>query len=268
MITAQRIAQSSQMSQGSLFATVFLFCSLASGGIAQAREKLTIGYWSIPPHVVGVVDKRPKGAAVSYFEKYISPHFGISFVWDENVTPPTRLMDQLRKGQKDAMIFLGYTKERAEYLRYPKPYLRIPQTFAFLHDHPIDRVQNVSDLYGLRVGFLAGGRIPDKLRDDKIQYDLIAGEKLFERNIEKLLLGRIDAVYVPLTIAMSNLLKEMEMEDKVKLVQIEFLDPVLIYTVFSRTTVSQAIVEKYNKALEAANNEKKYEVHVKSYQSE
>ena len=89
-------------------------------------------------------------------------------VWDANITPPRRLMDQLQKGQKDAMIFLGYTKERTAYLRYPDPYLDIPQTFAFVSNHPIDRIAKIGDLYGLTVGFLVGGQLPEVLRDDKI----------------------------------------------------------------------------------------------------
>ncbi len=253
--------------QPSLFAIIILPSLLFVGGAVQAQETLRIGYWNIPPHVIGVVDKKPQGAAISYFEKHIAPHFGIPVAWDENVTPPTRLIHQLRKGQKDAMIFLGYTKERTEYLRYPNPYLDIPQTFAFVSSRPIDRIAKVSDLYGLRVGFLVGGRLPDVLRDDKIQYDLIAGERLFQRNVEKLLLGRIDAIYVPLTIALVNILKQMEIGDQVKLVPIEFLEPVLIYTVFSKKTVSETVVEKYNKALGAASQEQKYKDYVKTYQS-
>ena len=192
----------------------------------------------------------------------------MTIAWDEDITPPTRLMDQLRQGQKDAMIFLGKTKERTEYLHYPDPFLDIPQTFAFLKSHPINRITRISELYNLRVGFLVGGRLPDVLRDDKIQYDLIAGERLFQRNIEKLLLGRIDAIYAPLTIALTNIIKQMEVGDQVKLVPIEFLEPVLIYTVFSKKTVSGAVVEKYNKALETASKAQLYRDYVKIYESE
>lgn len=234
---------------------------------AHAQETLNMGYWTLPPHMTGVVDKEPQGAAISYFKERIAPHFDVSVVWDEEVIPPTRLMEQLRKGQKDAMIFLGYTKERTDYLRYPNPYLEITQTFAFVSTHPIETITKVSDLYGLRVGFLAGGRLPEVLQNEMIQYDLIAGDRLFQRNVEKLLLGRIDAIYVPLTIALVNILKQMELIDEVKLIPIEFFDPVLIYTVFSKKTVSTAVVEKYNKALDAANKELKYNDYVETYQS-
>ena len=234
---------------------------------AHAQEILRIGYWNIPPHVIESVGGKPKGAAISYFDEYIGPGLGMTVAGDENITPPTRLMDQLRQGRKDAMIFLGKTKERTEYLHYPNPYLDIPQTLAFLESHPINRITKISELYNLRVGFLVGGRLPDILRDDKIQYDLIAGERLFQRNIEKLLLGRIDAIYAPLTIALTNIIKKMEVGDQVKLVPIEFLEPVLIYTVFSRKTVGEAVVEKYNNALEAASKAQQYKDYVKTYQS-
>lgn len=249
-----------------LFALSIFFALLFVMGVAQARDTLRMGFWYIPPHVVEVIEGKPKGAAISYFEKFIAPRLDMTVVWDESITPPTRLMNQLRQGQKDAMIFLGKTKERTEYLHYPDHYLEIAQTLAFLKTYPINRVTKVSELYGLRVGFLLGGRLPDVLRDDRIQYDLIAGERLFQRNIEKLLLGRIDAIYAPLTIALSNIVTEMEVGDRVKLIPIEFLEPVLIYTVFSKKTVGEAVVEKYNQALQAAGKERKYEDFVNTYQ--
>jgi len=254
-------------SQRPLIAILILFSLLFVGGQADAQGILRIGYWHIPPHVIEAVGGKPKGAAISYFDEYIGPELGMTIAWDENITPPTRLMDQLRQGRKDAMIFLGKTKERTEYLNYPDPYLDIPQTLAFLKGHPINRITEISDLYNLRVGFLLGGRLPDVLRDDRIQFDLIAGERLFPRNIEKLLLGRIDAIYAPLTIALTNIIKQMEVGDQVKLVPIEFLEPVLIYTVFSKKTVNEAVIEKYNKALETASKAQQYKDYVKIYQS-
>ena len=248
-------------------AGIAMFAPLFVGGVVQAQEVLRIGYFDLPPHVDKVEDGIPKGAAISYFEEFIAPHLGILVDWDTAATPPTRLMQQLRNGEKDAMIFLGKTEERTGYLHYPDPYLIIPETLAFKKGHPIDRVTMVSDLHGLTVGFLVGGRIPDPLRDDRIRYDLIAGKRLFERNVEKLLLGRIDAVYAPLSTALVNIIDEMEVGDQVKLVPIEFLDLVQIYTVFSKKTVGEDIVKNYNKALEAAGRERKYLDYIKVYKS-
>ena len=87
------------------------------------------------------------------------------------------------------------------------------------------------------------------------------------RNYEKLLLGRIDAVYSPLPIALADIIDEMEVSDQVKLVPIEFLEPVRIYTVFSRKTVSKDVVENYNNALETISRDLKYIDYVKTYQS-
>lgn len=250
-----------------LFAVIAMSAPLLAGGTAQAQETLRMGYFDVPPHVIKAEDLPPTGAAVSYFKEYIAPHLGITVSWDSAVTPPTRLMNQLRDGAKDAMIFLGKTKERTEYLHYPDPYLSVPESLAFKKGHSIKKITEVSDLHGLTVGFLQGGRLPDALRDDEIKYDLIAGKRLFERNVEKLLLGRIDAVYSPLPIALVSIIDEMEVSDQVKLVQIEFLEPVRIYTVFSRKTVSEDVVEKYNKALEIISRDIKYIDYIETYQS-
>jgi len=82
-----------------------------------------------------------------------------------------------------------------------------------------------------------------------------------------LLLGRIDAVYAPLSTALVDIIYEMEVTDQVNLVPIEFLDLVQIYTVFSKKTVGKDIVENYNKALEAAVRDRKYLDYIKVYKS-
>ena len=134
-------------------------------------------------------------------------------------------------------------------------------------EHVLCLVAPTGDIFGLTVGFLVGGRIPDRLQDDRIKYDLIAGKRLFERNVEKLLLGRIDAVYAPLSTALVEILDEMDVADQVKLVPIEFLDLVQIYTVFSKKTVRENVVESYNNALDLASRERKYLDYIKIYKS-
>ena len=229
-----------------------------AGSFAGAEEPLRIGYFDIPPHVTGVEDGRPRGAAISYFEERIAPHFGVSFEWDSGITAPTRLMSQLREGEIDAMIFLGRTEERARIFHYPDPYLVMPETIALRADHPVDRITAVQDLHGLRLGFLVGGRIPEPLRSDGITYDLIAGKRLVERNVEKLLLGRIDGIYAPLSTALITIAEDMGVRNRIKLLPIEFLEPVEIYTVFSKKTVTKDVVSQYNAALKIAKEQVEY----------
>ena len=230
----------------------------------SAQEVLRIGYFDLPPHVVKVDTRRPKGTAIGYFEEFIAPHLGVEIAWDSQVTPPTRLMDQLRTGQKDAMIFLGWTKERTTYLHFPKPYLILSEVVAFRADHPLAQVTAVDDLYGVKIGFLVGGRIPDVLQDDRITYDLIAGKRLMERNLEKLLLSRIDAIYAPLSVALARIIEQEGIGGQVKLLPIEFLEPVEIFTVFSKNTVGEDLVERYNDALEVAQKHQSYLDYIKA----
>lgn len=235
---------------------------------SEAQETLHIGYFDLPPHVVKVEEGQPQGAAVAYFEEFIAPHLGVKIVWDPLVTPPTRLMQQLKTGEKDAMIFLGWTEERATYLRYPKPYLTLIETVALKADHALQQVTKVDDLYGLRIGFLVGGRIPTALRDERITFDLIAGKQLFERNLKKLLGGRIDAIYAPLPVALERIIEQENVESQVKLLPIGFLEPVEIFTVFSKETVGSDLVARYNDALEAARQHQSYIDYVRVYGTE
>ena len=235
---------------------------------AAAQEVLRIGYFDLPPHVVGVEAHHPKGAAIEYFEEFIAPYLGVEIIWDSAITPPTRLMKQLQTGEKDAMIFLGWTEERTAYLHYPRPYLTLSETFAFRAEHPLEQITAIDDLHGLRVGFLVGGRIPDALRDERISYDLIAGKQLMERNLAKLLRGRIDAIYAPLPVALERIIEQEKVESQVKLLPIEFLNPVEIFTVFSKETVSRDLVERYNDALKAAQAHQNYIDYIKTYMAE
>lgn len=227
-------------------------------GPAMAQEPLRIGYFDIPPHVTGVEEGQPRGAAISYFEEKIAPHFDVPFEWDTEVTAPTRLMSQLIEGEIDAMVFLGKTAERTKVFHYPDPYLVMPEFIVFRLDHPLERIGSVSDLNGQRLGFLVGGRIPEQLESDQITYDLIAGKRLMERNVEKLLLGRVDGIYAPLSTAVLNIVEEMGVRDEVKFVPIEFLDPVEIFTVFSKKTVDADTISRYNSALKMARKESDY----------
>ncbi|WP_167685148.1 substrate-binding periplasmic protein [Parasedimentitalea denitrificans] len=234
---------------------------------ATAQETLRIGYFDIPPHVTGVKDGRPRGAAISYFEEHIAPRLGLPFEWATEVTAPTRLMSQLKEGEIDAMIFLGKTDERTQIFHYPNPYLIIPEAIALKVENPLERISSIDELYGQRLGFLVGGRIPEPLQSDQITYDLIAGKRLMERNVEKLLMGRIDGIYAPLSTAVSNILEDTGAFDEVKLVPIEFLAPVEIYTVFSKQTVQLDTIDRYNTALAAASAEVEYKEYLKGYLS-
>lgn len=249
------------------YTVIAAFVIAHSGVAAQAQEALRIGYFDIPPHVVKVEDGKPQGAAISYFEELIAPRFGVPFEWNSEVTAPTRLMSQLSDGEIDAMIFLGKTTERTKVFHYPDPYLVTPEMLVFRADYPIGKIARVSDLHGLTLGFLVGGRIPESLRDEKIRYDLIAGKRLMERNVEKLLLGRIDAIYAPLSTALEDIIHGMGVSDQTKIVPIEFLEPVEIYTVFSKKTVSATVVADYNAALAAAGREQAYIDFIDSYRS-
>lgn len=241
-----------------LYAIIFTAQLALTGPAAVAQEPLRIGYFDLPPHVTGVQDGRPHGTAISYFEEQIAPHFDVPFEWDSEVTAPTRLMSQLSDGEIDAMIFLGKTAERAKIFHYPDPYLVLPETIALKMDHPLERISSIDDLHGLRLGFLVGGRVPEPLQSERITYDLIAGKRLMERNVEKLLLERIDGIYAPLSTALLIIVEDMGVSDEVKLVPIEFLEPVEIYTVFSKDTVDKKVISRYNSALKAARAEIEY----------
>ena len=116
-----------------------LVISLTLAKATAAQETIRIGYFDLPPHVLGVEEGNPTGAAIGYFEEFIAPHLGVEIVWDPEVTPPTRLMKQLKTGEKDAMIFLGWTEDRTAYLHYPQPYLNLSETLAFRVDHPLEQ---------------------------------------------------------------------------------------------------------------------------------
>jgi hypothetical protein len=57
----------------------------------------------------------------------------------------------------------------------------------------------------------------------------------------------------------------MGVSDKIELIPMEFLEPVKIYTVFSKQTVKEQIVNNYNNALNAAIEEIDYLDYIDHY---
>ena len=94
-----------QLKIGCLLPLVAGFALAFTPGPVPAQDALKIGYFDIPPHVTGAEGGKPQGAAISYFEEFIAPRFGVPFEWNAEVTAPTRLMYQLGSGEIDAMIF-------------------------------------------------------------------------------------------------------------------------------------------------------------------
>jgi hypothetical protein len=59
----------------------------------------------------------------------------------------------------------------------------------------------------------------------------------------------------------------MDVSDQVTLVPLEFLEPVNIYTVFSKKSVNESTINKYNQALEKAKREINYLDYIDKYQT-
>ena len=156
---------------GNMLTVLSVICLSFGARISLADGPIRMGYFDIPPHVINSDSESPAGAAINYFNEYIAPYLGVDVVWDVEANPPTRLMDQLRTGEKDGMIFLGKTEERTEYFHYPNPYLTIPETLAFRKENSPGKIDDVTELHGLTIGFLVGGRIPQSMDVKEIKYE-------------------------------------------------------------------------------------------------
>lgn len=222
-----------------------LFCSVSSA------ETIKMGYFNIPPHSYSVgKDNSPKGASIKYFEALAS-RMGIKIEW-VGPLPFPRLIAALKEGTIDGSILLTKNRERTAFLYYPETSI-FPTypVFVVKKDNPLNKISSIEDVMNYRVGFLTGANQTGFLKNNlnKLNMEYIPGENWVGQNLNKLIKGRLDAVYDLNQFTMMYQAKAMKIDDQIKILPLPGT-PSGFYTVFSKSSPKGALLlEKYNKAL-------------------
>jgi hypothetical protein len=148
--------------------------------------------------------------------------------------PPVRLFQMLSNGEINVIALLASNEARVKEYDYPKEYFFTMEAgIALAKDNKLDKVNGVEDIINLKLGFFKDGVIAPAMCDKRIQWDLISTTDWQAMNLNKVLLGRIDAAYNPESKSLIYESEKMGVKDKFRVLIIPGVTGDL-YSVFSK----------------------------------
>lgn len=165
---------------------------------ALAKERVTITYFDIPPHVIyDPVSKQVSGAVVDLLE-YLAPEWGVELVWDPTPANIPRQMQQLERGERNvAAVFIYNPADLAKFSYSEKPYFLAKDGLLVKKGNPLEKIGKVDDIATWKIGYAPETYLSEFMRDKRITWDNNASPDFSALNVKKLLDGRIDAAYAP-----------------------------------------------------------------------
>lgn len=219
--------------------------TISSNTKTSYENTIIIGYFKFEPYSIENPNnpEAPTGAAVDYWEKYIAPEIGMTIVW-KGALPVLRLLNDLEKGDLDAILFMGKTLERASKFLYPeKEYIIIPQNLILRKDDPLNEVTKIDDLFGKSIGTVAGGIVPPFFQNDQVIIEFASGEDYKTINLNKLLAKRIDAITDDKD-SILYMASKAGILDQLKVIPLP-IEPNKSYTIFSKTEKGEELLKLY-----------------------
>jgi polar amino acid transport system substrate-binding protein len=199
--------------------------------------------------------KAAKGIEIAYLTDILKD---LGYQPTFTFVPFSRMLRMLESGEADIGPFLTKTPEREVFAYYPeKPVLIMIPQLVVLKGSPLKQLKTPSDLKGLKIGFATGQTVPAFFKDSGLPpFDLVSGETLTQKNLNKLIGKRFDAF---VSLNPTNLIvaaKKLGFSDAIRAIDIP--DPgTMFYSVISKKSkIASTIIP----AMEARLKAKKYDV--------
>ncbi|NML24241.1 substrate-binding periplasmic protein [Zoogloea dura] len=229
-----------------------LLCILSCS--AAAAERLRVGYFSLPPHVIenGSASNSP---AIAYLDKVLD-RAGLQA--DYQNFPLSRLLNLLRDNQIDAALILARNDDRARYLDYPEtPFLSTQPAFAVTTGKAFASLEGLRSTRPLIIGIWQGGYRSPTLDSLDASLVPIAGDDIASRGLRMLSMGRIDAFFSPDAHSIRVEIRKTGLGERVVLIPVPD-ERTGLYTVFS-VDAGKRYKRRYQEALSAMRREMPYE---------
>lgn len=218
-------------------------------------KEVQIAFFNVPPHIY--LDEKTgqvKGAVYEFLENHMAPAMKVKFVWDAQPSVIPRqieLMDQ----KEYASACLAYSPERAQKFNISEvPYMAGKSTLVVLKSNKLNKITKVEDLFDMKIGF-GNAFISPFMKNDKIKFEIVSAPNFNELNFKKLENKRIDAVYTPDKASLLFFMKEMNLAQEYKLLDIPET-PSKYHVVFSQSLKN--VADRYNKAFKELDGSKLY----------
>jgi hypothetical protein len=196
-----------------LLLTIFPFKS------GQA-ETIEMGYFSNIPHISSRdINNDPKGPLFTFLDEVIGPKMGVTFHFVKQ--PIARILAQLESGEDDGAVSFGYTKERAQRFNYPEhSFFSLKPVLAVSINNPLQRISSPADIRHLNIAYAIGAIQSPFIKNANIQVELTSGENPLERNLKRLYMGRLKAVYWPDEVSVIYCLRQRGWEKQIKILRL------------------------------------------------
>jgi len=232
-----------------LFMMICIGMMLLTAWSAIAAERITMGYFPHKPHhYLPEGATKPRGAMIAYFEM-IAAKMGYEVEW-VGPLPFTRLLDYLRDGKIDGAVNLAMFPEIQGIVLYGEHVVHYSQSvFVVRKENPLTSIASVQDVDGYRVGWLANVSalpfIQDNLAHFQMDY-MPQSDTVWQQQVKKLLLGRVDALYELNDYTLSFAAKELGVYEQIKVLPLPD-PPIPMFIGFSKQSPrGQKLVEQYN----------------------
>ncbi|WP_410497624.1 substrate-binding periplasmic protein [Chitinibacter sp. S2-10] len=209
---------------------------------AFAEETLRVGYFDLPPHAQ-FVQGQHSGAALAYFD-LIAKQMGVNKVIYTQL-PLSRLL----KDQKiDLILYLGKTPEREKQLRFSRQaWLKMQGTLTVKSAGAIQRIQSKDDLAGLSIGVWQDGYRSPLIMQSQAHLDLMAGDEVVRRSLQKVVLGRMDGFYSPEASSVQQEMRRLGLNEQLRVLNLP--EPAVALCAAFRPAAVQYL-PRYEQALE------------------
>lgn len=223
--------------------------------IALSAQAIRMSWFTLPPHVFASADDGPPtGPTVELFDA-IAARMGYQVEW-VGPLPISRIDSERETGalHLDGGILTIKTSTSVKQLFYPaRAYFEAVPCIGVLKTSPLQKVESIVDIDGYRIGFVKvlASIYPPFIADhkDRLVLDELSGEDWTSRNIQKLLEGRLDAVFELNRYSLSYEAAIAGVGDKIRILLLPAA-PLEHYFVFFRSSPrAKTLLDSYERAV-------------------
>lgn len=232
-----------------LLMNILIGITLLAAWSANGAERITMGYFPHKPHqFLPDGATKPRGAMIAYFEMMASK-MGYEVEW-VGPLPFTRLLDYLREGKIDGAVNLAVFPEIQQIVLYGNQPIHFSQSvFMVRKENPLTNITSGQDVEGYRVAWLTNVSVLPFMQENRshFQMDYVPqSETVWQQQVKKLLLGRVDALYELNEYTLPYAAKELGVHDQIKVLPLPD-PPIPMYVGFSKQSPrARLLLEQYN----------------------
>lgn len=218
---------------------------------SEKLETIKIGYFDHKPHqYFNEIKNRPCGATIVYFEM-TAKRMGYNVEW-VGPLPMFRLIQYLKEGTIDGTAHMVKTPDLKNIVYYAdQPFHYAQPIFVVRSENTLKKISTIEDIKGYRVGWI--GAVDDfppspfiEKHLEQIHIETVSGTGMWEQQLKKLLIGRVDAVHDLNEYTLLYEAKVLHINHKIRVLPLPE-DPIPVLVMFSRnSSKGERLVRQYN----------------------